>query len=66
MGIYLVFKEGYPEDYAFVYAYNLDEVYENYTEYYGVDVNKHDFFESYNINRIDYICGKKIKGVIFE
>lgn len=65
--LYLVYKNGYIEDYTLIYASTELEVVAEYCKEWNIEmITLDEFYETYTIDEINCICGKEIKEIIFK
>jgi hypothetical protein len=65
--LYLVYRNGYIEDYVLVYASTeLEVVSEYYKETEKEMMTLDEFYETHTVDEINCIGEKKIKEIIFE
>lgn len=65
--LYLVYKNGYIEDYTLVYASTELEVVSEYCKEWDIDeMTIDDFYENHTVDEINMIGGKKIKEIVFK
>jgi len=65
--LYLVYRNGYIEDYTLVYASTELEVVSEYCKEFDKEMMTLDeFYETHTVEMITHIGNKKIKEIIFE
>lgn len=65
--LYVVYKDGYIEDYVLVYASTELEVVSGYCREMEKEMMTLDeFYKTHTVDNITYIGNKKIKEIIFE
>lgn len=65
--LYLVYKNGYIEDYMLIYASTELEVVSEYCKEWDKEMMTIDeFYETHTVDEINMIGGKRIKEIIFE
>lgn len=65
--LYLVYKNGYIEDYMLIYASTELEVGAEYCKEWGKEMMTIDeFYETHTVDEINMIGNKTIKEIIFE
>jgi hypothetical protein len=65
--LYLVYKNGYIEDYVLIYALTELEVVSEYCKEFDKEMMTLDeFYETHTVDEINNICGKRIKEILFE
>ena len=65
--LYLVYKNGYIEDYVLVYASTELEVVSEYCKEFNKEmITIDEFYETHTVDDINMIGDKKIKEIIFE
>jgi hypothetical protein len=65
--LYLVYKNGYIEDYMLIYASTELEIVSEYCKEWDKEMMTIDeFFETHTIDEINSVGSKRIKEIIFE
>lgn len=65
--LYLVYENGYIEDYCLIYATTELEIVSNYCNEFNKDMLPLDeFYETHTVDVINCICGKEINEIIFK
>lgn len=65
--LYLVYKNGYIEDYMLIYASTELEVVSEYCKEWDKEMMTIDeFYETHTVDEINMIGDKRIKEIIFE
>lgn len=65
--LYLIYENGYIEDYVLIYASTELEVVSEYCKEFNKEmITLDEFYENHTVDEINSICGKKIKEIVFE
>lgn len=65
--LFVVYKNGYIEDYTLIYASTELEVVSEYCKEFDKETMSIDeFYETHTVDEINQTGGKKIKEIIFE